>query len=208
MVRILGYGEDALTFWALSRRLDHLLTNLGDSTPPSDCLAFFRPSFGRRGGAGSAQFGEFDWILLTRAYLYLGESKWDKSSEKLVDRELLLRDEQLERHEAFRFYLKHRAFAFELDWSELREQGPVRLSNGVVKPIAPEKSTLAENLCAVLEEIRTYYEGQEPLVKDILLYLYAAGAGKPAASAVNGGFTLVPLAYSSRDAGMPLVRLM
>ena len=47
MSEIFGYGEDALTFWALKRHLSEILKELKDKTEPSDCLIFFRPSFGR-----------------------------------------------------------------------------------------------------------------------------------------------------------------
>ena len=63
-MEILGYGEDALTLWALKNKLPLILSALNDSSSLSQCKAFFRPSFGRRGGPSSAQFGEFDFILL------------------------------------------------------------------------------------------------------------------------------------------------
>lgn len=44
---MLGYSEDAFTFWALKRHLTEILEKLNDKTKPSDCLIFFRPSFGR-----------------------------------------------------------------------------------------------------------------------------------------------------------------
>jgi len=47
MSEILGYGEDAFTFWALKRHLAKILDELTDKTEPSDCLIFFRPGFGR-----------------------------------------------------------------------------------------------------------------------------------------------------------------
>ncbi len=47
MNEILGYEEDAFTFWALKRRTSEILKELKGQTEPSDCLIFFRPSFGR-----------------------------------------------------------------------------------------------------------------------------------------------------------------
>ena len=35
-----GYGEDALTLWALHERLGELLRQLGDSTPPGETVVF------------------------------------------------------------------------------------------------------------------------------------------------------------------------
>ncbi len=63
-MQILGYGEDALTLWALQNKLMEILKFLDDSSDQPECKIFFRPSFGRRGGAGSSQFGEFDLRLL------------------------------------------------------------------------------------------------------------------------------------------------
>lgn len=60
MNETLGYGEDALTLWALEKHRSEILNKLDDQTTTSDCLVFFRPSFGRSGGKGSAEFGEFD----------------------------------------------------------------------------------------------------------------------------------------------------
>ena len=57
---ILGYGEDPLTFWALKSKLSNILEKLEDESEPSDCLIFYRPSFGRSGGAQRAEFGEFE----------------------------------------------------------------------------------------------------------------------------------------------------
>ena len=75
IMQILGYGEDALTLWAMKNKLDVILEALNDSSDPSTCQVFFRPSFGRSGGDKSPQFGEFDFIILSQNGLYLGESK-------------------------------------------------------------------------------------------------------------------------------------
>ena len=81
-MQIFGYGEDSLTLWALKHELPFILQSLGDSVSPENCLIFYRPSFGRRGGNGRAEFGEFDFIMATEGSLYLGETKLDNSSEK------------------------------------------------------------------------------------------------------------------------------
>src|SRR5206468_2361518 len=78
-----GYGEDGLTYWALTQRRAEFLHAVGDRTIPDDCLLFFRPSFGRAAGLTSPQFGEFDSILASRAAVYLIESKWDGSLSPL-----------------------------------------------------------------------------------------------------------------------------
>ena len=79
-MELLGYGEDGLTLWAIKNRLDTILDKLKDDSDPNNCLVYYRPSFGRRGGLKSAQFGEFDFILLSEHGIYLVESKWDKLS--------------------------------------------------------------------------------------------------------------------------------
>ena len=65
-VQLIGYGEDSLTLWATKEKLRDLLMQLSDPSDPESCKAFFRPSFGRGGGSKSPEFGEFDFILLTR----------------------------------------------------------------------------------------------------------------------------------------------
>jgi len=117
-MQILTYGEDALTLWALQNKLPFILQALNDSSAPSQCKGFFRPSFGRSGGVTSSQFGEFDFILLAEHCIYLGESKWDKSSERIVDSVLTLRGEQLLRHEIFMFYIEEWAFGNCINWHE------------------------------------------------------------------------------------------
>lgn len=109
-MEILGYGEDALTLWSLKNKLDYILASFGDSSDVSKCRAFFRPSFGRSGGNKSSQFGEFDFIILAKQHLYLGESKWDKSPEKIVNGQMDLRSEQLLRHRLFKLYVEEWAF--------------------------------------------------------------------------------------------------
>src|SRR4030043_2479073 len=100
MAKLLGYGEDFLTLWAVKQRVGTILKKFGDHTPTSDCLAFYRPSFGRKGGEDSAEFGEFDAIIASRENIYLVESKWDNLN-KYKKSKLFLRKEQLSRHEVF-----------------------------------------------------------------------------------------------------------
>jgi len=42
MGKILGYGEDALTLWAMKNCITDVLRRFHDETPPSDCLIFYR----------------------------------------------------------------------------------------------------------------------------------------------------------------------
>jgi len=157
-IRLLGYGEDALTLWAVTERLDLILEELGDDSDPADCTVFYRPSFGRRG-----LYGEFDAIIVTPMKAYLVESKWSgllrptKSSIKL-------RDEQITRHEILAWY--HRNWKGE-DWDEFAEENDSKFRErfpGKYIPLSRTgggKTILVQNLKTVLNFIRGQ-EAKEP----------------------------------------------
>jgi hypothetical protein len=169
---ILGYGEDALTLWALKNKLPAMLEKLDDKSSLSECKALFRPSFGRRGGENKAQFGEFDFILLSKEQLYLGESKWHRSSENINNGLLELREEQRLRHKVFRFYVEEWAFGKYTSWSEFEKAATIKLQTyNIYKPIAPAASLLRANLTTVLDIIKQHF-GILPPIKNVLLYLY------------------------------------
>jgi len=97
--KILGYGEDSLTLWALTKKLDTLLCLLGETTvDKSECLVFYRPSFGRAVG-----IGEFDFIIKTKRKTYFGESKWPLSEKKRREGNCVvtMKDCQINRHKEF-----------------------------------------------------------------------------------------------------------
>src|SRR5437667_8731055 len=103
MGTFLGYGEDALTLWALSSKLSSLLSAFGDQTPISETIVFYRPSFGRgqqqRGvRTAKAEFGEFDAIVGTRERVYPIEAKWECSRGIAPGGIITLRPEQARRH--------------------------------------------------------------------------------------------------------------
>ena len=65
MVNILGYGEDSLTLWALSNKLELFLKKINDNSDVSNYTIFYRPSFGhgrqlKEPTDTKAEFGEFD----------------------------------------------------------------------------------------------------------------------------------------------------
>lgn len=104
MTEILTYGEDGLTLWALKKELGKILEKLEDEykDTPDKCKVFYRPSFGRNTG-----IGEFDFIIVTKSKVYLGESKFFirdnyKSSEIRKTKQPYLRDEQINRPANFR----------------------------------------------------------------------------------------------------------
>jgi len=76
MSEIFGYGEDALTLWVLKRHVSTILNHFKDSSSHSDCLVFYRPSFGRHAKEHASVFGEFDAIVASPQNICLVESKW------------------------------------------------------------------------------------------------------------------------------------
>lgn len=185
MVDIVGYGEDALTYWTLSTRLEWILKELGDSSRPNDCMVFYRPSFGRSGGPNSAQFGEFDAILATPVKVYLIESKWGGSSE-VKDGAIHLRDEQMLRHELFHKYRELWGTGKFKDWSEFNDQFQGKILG---KRIAPAGSKLARNLDQILRILRGY----SSQTQNVLLYFYRDDQGPP--RTVDPGFHLITCRY-------------
>lgn len=183
-MEILGYGEDALTLWALKNKLPDILQKLHDESSLSECEALYRPSFGRSGGEDSAQFGEFDFILLSKAQLYLGESKWPRSSERPKNGILELREEQLLRHRVFRFYVEEWAFGKYISWSEFEKAAAIKLqAQNIRKPIAPAGSLLTSNLETVLKVVKQHFKMLPP-IKNVLLYLhYGSTTDSPPQSA-------------------------
>jgi hypothetical protein len=197
-MEMLAYGEDALTLWALRDKLLSILQFLHDSTSATECQIIFRPSFGRKGGLRSPQFGEFDFIILSKKLLYLGESKWDRSSEKIEEGILTLRPEQQLRHDIFKFYITEWAFGCytNQDWAIFKTESIPKLQVlGIEKAIAPAGSLLASNLQTVLRVIRNHYTSL-PEVKNILLYLHSGSAKRPLFQRAGKDFDVIPVDYS------------
>jgi hypothetical protein len=195
---IYGYGEDALTLWAFYHRLPALLSHLDDSSSPDDCILFFRPSFGRRGGDESSQFGEFDFILLTSNRLYLGEAKWDRSPEAIGNREIILRPEQLLRHTVFRQYVSEWSCGMYRSWDAFLAAAGANWPAD--KPMAPQGSLLSENLQKVLQTIQARFEGM-PEVVDVLLYLYDGATTEELPTRASAAFNLACIDYSASRFG-------
>ena len=200
-MEILAYGEDALTLWALKKKLEHVLQELKESSTPSQCQAFFRPSFGRRGGENSAQFGEFDFILLTKNCIYLGESKWDNSSEKIIDGKLDLREEQLLRHDLFTFYIVEWFSGNYSKWKDFQNIAEVKIQHEKYsKPIAPANSLLAKNIQNTLELIKNRYSNL-PEIKNLLLYFHDNLSKEQLPYKAGKNFEVVSIDYSKGRIG-------
>jgi hypothetical protein len=196
-MEILGYGEDALTLWAIQNKLGKILSALGELEDKSKLRVLFRPSFGRSGGSGSSQFGEFDFIVLCNRTLLLGESKWDGSSEKVTDGKLNLRAEQILRHQIFKFYVQEWSFGKYSSWAELETKGHIKMKEqGIQKPIAPVGSLLAANLQTVLGMIKEHFNSLPNMV-DVLLYLHRGLDDSLLPSKGPDSFRLIALDYST-----------
>jgi len=194
-MQILAYEEDALTFWALQNKLPLILHTLQDSSLPSKCDVFFKPSFGRGGGERSSQFGEFAFILLTEQCVYLGESKWDKSSEKIVDGVLTIREEQQLRHWMFKFCVEEWVYGSYANWHEFVETaGPNLQKKGITKPLDPVNSLLASNLRIVLGVIKQHYTSQ-PSVRNVVLYFYDRVVNAQLPHQAGKDFSVVTIDY-------------
>jgi hypothetical protein len=196
MSEILGYGEDALTLWALKHHISKILEEFQDKTPISECIAFYRPSFGRHGKEGSSIFGEFDAILASRKNIYLIESKWDNLSE-FKKEDIILRKEQTVRHEVFSWYLTH----WNKDYSKWQSfikkyQKDFKIENEN-KTIAPKGSLLSRNLEFILTKLQEHCESSlsEANIRNVLLFFYDVEKSKPPTK-TNKGFKTIPIDYS------------
>ncbi len=200
-MEIFAYGEDALTLWALKKKLGHILQELDDLSDLSLCQAFFRPSFGRRGGKNSSQFGEFDFILLTANHIYLGESKWDNSSEKIINGKLELRDEQLLRHKLFEFYIVEWFSGDYSNWQDFRNVAEMKMrQRKIAKPFVPVNSILAKNLQNTLELIKNHYTSL-PAIKNVLLYFHENLSDEQLPQKAGDNFEVVHIDYSKELIG-------
>lgn len=138
----------------------------------------------------------FDFTILADCHLYLGESKWQRSSEKVVGGELVLRPEQLLRHQLFQFYVREWAFGSYTSWSQFEMAALTKLkSMGISKPIAPAGSLLAANLQTVLGVVRRHYPRGVPEVCNVLLYLHGGLKAGELPSKASEGFSVVALDY-------------
>jgi hypothetical protein len=196
MSKIFGYGEDALTLWLLKNQPQEILKWFNDKTDPSDCLVFYRPSFGRSGGVGSAEFGEFDAILASKENVYLIESKWD--NHRLTNQiDLTLRPEQTDRHAVFKWYLSNWSSRYANDWrSFIKERGA-----GIVpdKKIAPANSLLANNLEQILSRLHEHCPNCQSRdhVKNILLFFH--GCQSKAPKKTSEGFKIISVEYNNES---------
>ena len=194
-MEIIGDGEDALTLWSMKNKLDIIFQQLDDNSDISKCKVFFRPSFGRRGGDKSSQFGEFDFIILSEEYIYLGESKWNRSSEN-KDGVLELRSEQKLRHDIFKFYVEEWLKKDYSCWPQFLQDAKYLMKEKVSnKPLAPASSLLSSNLKTILDIVKNHFVST-PKIKNVLLYLHN-DTSVVLPEIVSDGFNLVLIDYST-----------
>jgi hypothetical protein len=196
MSKIFGYGEDAFTFWALKNHTAYILEQCQDKTAPSDCLIFYRPSFGRQ---NASVFGEFDGILVSLENIYLIESKWDNLA-KFKNDEFVLAKEQMLRHQIFSWYLTHWNRKYFNNWTdfEKEQQAEFHFSG---KTIAPSGSLLATNLELILNETLKHCKQTTPNnIKNVMLFFHNKEKSSPP-SKISKEFTLIPIDYSKEIQG-------
>ncbi len=203
MARLLCYGEDCLTLWAMREKLEMILRTFEDDTAVTDCLVFYRPSFGRSGGKDSSEFGEFDAIIASRKNIYLAESKWDNLNKQRKDK-LFLRKEQLLRHEVLTWYLDNWNKRYLGQWhafvndhiNALREFGKRLPTN------QKRKTLLVTNLEFALSRLLNYCRGfsSRNNIKNILLFFYDSRVSTPPTE-VNADFALINIDYSKKIEG-------
>jgi hypothetical protein len=147
------------------------------------------------------QFGGFDFILLTEHCVYLGESKWDQSSETIVDGVLTIREEQQLRHWMFKFCIEEWAYGGYSNWHEFVEKaGPNLQKKGITKPLDPVNSLLAPNLRIVLGVIQQHYTAR-PTVRNVLLYFYDRMLNAQPPHQAGKDFSVVSIDYKDGALG-------
>jgi hypothetical protein len=168
-----------------------ILDEFNDTTPPSECVVFYRPSFGRRGGPGS-QFGEFDGILVSAESVYLIESKWRDRKP--------LRPEQRLRHQVLTWYILNwkedfRLDEFDLDWEAFREEKEQDFQLALGKTIPRSLTHLAKNLGFVLNKIvGRCREINDKKIRNVLLFFHEGEKQVP--DLKEPGFSVINIDYS------------
>jgi hypothetical protein len=195
MCKILGYGEDALTLWALKNHMSKILERFEDKSDPSKCLVFYRPSFGRAGGKNSSEFGEFDAIVVSPKNIYLVESKWDNLSNN-ENYKVKIKNVQQLRHDIFSWYLTHWHKKYVGRWENFVKEQELHFKFKK-KLLKKKNSLLRRNLEFILNELLEHckqFSGKDN-IKNVLLFFYKDG-DKPKVPDKIETFNLVKIDYS------------
>jgi len=149
-MNIIGYGEDFLTLWALTRKISDILVQLKDNTDPKSCVLIYKPTFGRAGrnmDRQRAEFGEFDSILIAAENVYLIESKWDGNDQR--KKRVNLHKTQVKRHKIFSWYFNN--WEDGGDWDQfISDKSGDFTSHFPENEIASTSSILKKNLVEVM----------------------------------------------------------
>jgi hypothetical protein len=191
-MRIWGYGEDALTYWALSMHMAEVIRQspLDDDSPTDNIVLMYRPSFGRAGGRRSAQFGEFDAIVGTPRAVYLIETKW--TGEPIFKGQVRLAEQQIRRHQIFHWIRDRWLQQAPANWAAFYTRNVADFTERFEgKPLAEPGRRLASNLEYVLQQLGS---AGEP-TKDVLLYFCLKGDAAPQGVAEGSSFSVVPFTY-------------
>lgn len=193
-MRILGYGEDALTCWALAQHLPEVIGQppLNDGSGVENSLLIYRPSFGRAGGNESAQSGEFDAIIGTAQAVYLVESKW--TGEPIINGQVILAARQILRHQVFHWIRERWLQQNPPNWDHFyhHDHNSTDFSTQFQgKPLPPPRSRLSSNLEYVLRQLAAFPAN----VRDVLLYFRLEGGVVPNAVGGAPSFVVVPFTF-------------
>jgi len=195
MCKILGYGEDALTLWALKTHMSKILERFEDKSDPSKCLVFYRPSFGRSGGEKSSEFGEFDAMVASLENIYLIESKWDNLSNN-ENYKVKIKNVQQLRHDIFSWYLTHWHKKYVGRWENFVKEQELHFKFKK-KLLKKKNSLLRRNLEFILNELleRCKQFSSKDNIKNVLLFFYNDG-NEPKLPDKIEIFNLVKIDYS------------
>lgn len=199
-MKLIGYGEDALTLRSLTERLPEILTQLDDGSDPDSVLILFRPSFGRRSGTEdrrAAAFGEFDAILATDQAVYLVEAKWSRSGEAYKKETIELRREQLRRHDVLRWYLQRWRQLAPTSWEAFRTAVCDEFERDFRELTVPLHD---QHLGANLQYVLQHLAGRGEQIVDVLLYVDADPGAFTAPGLPEGStFRLVEIRFDDVD---------
>jgi hypothetical protein len=193
----MGCGEEALTLWAFTNRMQAFLLQLRDPSLVEDVTVLLRPTFGRARMAGPrsvrSEIGRFDAIVTTGGAIYLVDTRWHRS-EDVADEPMFLGQTQRRRHRAFREYLSQWRDRGPSDWRDFEAAlTPAFEEKDLGVRPAPAGSHLARNLEFVL---RRCSEADLP-VEDVLLLVVPRGWARMPRP--PDGYRLVLLEYEPID---------
>ena len=191
-MEIIGYGEDALTLWAIKNKLHAILQELNDNSDVSRCKYSFAPALD---GVEARRVHSLGNLILL--FFRKNASTWEKVSGMDLQRTRTafgVTDEQKFRHEVMKFYICQWFKGDFPDWSSfVRKVGKTTKHMGVEKPWHLS-ALFGIQLTDPLETIKSHFSSL-PEIRNILLYLHKGESSNPI-SRVSKDFDLVKIDYS------------